>query len=118
MAKTLMSLSMLSFVLLLCFSSGTVRLVHGQKTWCVAKPSSDDTTLQNNLNYACTEIDCNAFIKGGPCYSPDIKISHASIAMNLYYQTKKRFHWNCDFNKSALVTLTDPSYDNCNYAYI
>ncbi|XP_077211499.1 glucan endo-1,3-beta-D-glucosidase-like [Tasmannia lanceolata] len=120
MAKTLMSLSMLSFVLLLCFSSGTTRLANGQvaqKTWCVAKPSLDDTALQNNLNYVCSEIDCSVFRMGGSCYSPDFKISHASIAMNLYYQTNKRHTWNCHFNNSGLIVLTDPSYDNCNYPY-
>ncbi|XP_077229753.1 major pollen allergen Ole e 10-like [Tasmannia lanceolata] len=112
-----MSLPMLSFVLLLCFSSGIVRLVHGQKTWCVAKPSSDDATLQNNINYACSQVDCSVLRQGCPCFYPDNKISHASISMNLYYQSKNRNIWNCHFSGSGLIVVTDPSYGSCTYPY-
>ncbi|KAF8413676.1 hypothetical protein HHK36_001668 [Tetracentron sinense] len=31
---------------------GTWRLVNGQKTWCVAKPTSDEATLIASINYA------------------------------------------------------------------
>ncbi|PON98574.1 X8 domain containing protein [Trema orientale] len=106
----------LPLLLLLSFTSETLLLVHGQKTWCVAKPSSDQATLLANINYACSQVDCRILQKGCPCSLPDSLINHASIAMNLYYQSKGRNHWNCDFRNSALVVVTDPSYGNCIYA--
>lgn len=80
-----------------------------QNTWCVAKPSSDEKTLLQNLNYACSNVDCNILKEGCPCFSPNNLMNHASIAMNLYYQSKGRNPWNCHFGNSALVVLTDPS---------
>ncbi|RWW51813.1 hypothetical protein BHE74_00041804 [Ensete ventricosum] len=80
-----------------------------QKTWCVAKPSSDDATLLENINYVCSQVDCSVLQRGFPCFYPDNLMSHASIAMNLYYQSRGRNPWNCFFNNSALVVTTDPS---------
>ncbi|KAL6529783.1 hypothetical protein OROGR_015406 [Orobanche gracilis] len=89
-----------------------------QKTWCVAKPSSDEQTLQNHINYVCIEQgqDCSIFKQRNPCFSPDTKINHASIAMNIYYQKNGRNKWNCDFKGTGLITTTDPSYGSCKYA--
>ncbi|XP_057461886.1 uncharacterized protein LOC130752108 [Actinidia eriantha] len=118
---------------------GTLKVVIGQidlckfsqivllKTWCVAKPSSNEATLLENINYACSQVDCRTLQKGCPCSSPDNLISHASIVMNLYYQCKGRNKWNCDFQigfflitylesrNSGLISLTDPSYGDCIY---
>lgn len=80
-----------------------------QKTWCVAKPSSDQATLMANINYACSQVDCQILRKGCPCAYPDNLMNHASIAMNLYYQANGRNWWNCDFRKSGLIVVTDPS---------
>ncbi|KAI6690259.1 hypothetical protein NL676_027087 [Syzygium grande] len=113
MAKALLSLS---FLIFLCFISGElVKIVHAQKTWCVAKPSSDQATLMANINYACSQVDCQILRKGCPCAYPDNLMNHASIAMNLYYQANGRNWWNCDFRKSGLIVVTDPSYGNCSY---
>ncbi|XP_058095231.1 glucan endo-1,3-beta-D-glucosidase-like [Magnolia sinica] len=119
MAKPAFSLPMLFLaVLIMSFSSGgTLRLVHGQRTWCVAKPSSDDATLLANINYACSQVDCTVLQKGWPCFYPDNLMSHASVAMNLYYQGKGRNPWNCNFKNSALVVMTDPSYGSCGYLF-
>ncbi|KAJ4765515.1 Carbohydrate-binding X8 domain superfamily protein [Rhynchospora pubera] len=117
MAKNGMCFSMLLF--LLCFISGigsTVQLVQGEKTWCIAKPSTDEATLLGNLNYACSQVDCSVLQRGKPCFNPDNLISHASLAMNLYYQSRGRNAWNCNFKNSALVVLTDPSYGGCVFA--
>ncbi|KAJ8534516.1 hypothetical protein K7X08_016244 [Anisodus acutangulus] len=103
------------FLLLSHISVGTLVLANEQKTWCVAKPSSDEKTLQENINYACSQVDCRILQKGCTCSSPDNLMNHASIAMNLYYQAKGRNHWNCHFGNSALVVLTDPSYVSCIY---
>uniref|UniRef100_A0A5B7BBK7 Putative glucan endo-1,3-beta-glucosidase n=1 Tax=Davidia involucrata TaxID=16924 RepID=A0A5B7BBK7_DAVIN len=77
-----------------------------QKTWCVAKPSSDQATLTANINYACSQVDCRVLQRGCPCFSPDNLVNHASIAMNLYYQSRGRNRWNCDFRNSALIVMT------------
>ncbi|MBA0879716.1 hypothetical protein Goshw_005490, partial [Gossypium schwendimanii] len=79
------------------------------KTWCIAKPSSDQATLLTNINYACSKVDCQIIQKGCPCFNPDYPINHASIAMNLYYQSMGRNVWNCDFKGSGLIVITDPS---------
>ncbi|KAI4333433.1 hypothetical protein L6164_018250 [Bauhinia variegata] len=105
------------FILLLSLiSGGNLIMVNGQKTWCVAKPSSDQATLLVNINYACSHVDCSIMNKGCPCYAPDNLMNHASIAMNIYYQSKGRNQWDCDFRGSALIVITDPSYGNCIYA--
>ncbi|OIV92473.1 hypothetical protein TanjilG_02236 [Lupinus angustifolius] len=87
-----------------------------QKTWCVAKPSSDQAALSSNINYICSQVDCKIIQSGNPCSTPDNIINKASIAMNLYYHAKGRNKWNCDFNNSGLIVITDPSYGNCTYA--
>ncbi|KAL6314273.1 hypothetical protein AAG906_016474 [Vitis piasezkii] len=105
------------FLLLLSFiSGGTLKMVNGEKTWCVAKPSSDQATLLANINYACSQVDCRVLQRGCPCFSPDNLMNHASIAMNLYYQSRGRNHWNCYFQNSAVIVMTDPSYGSCTYA--
>ncbi|KAJ6314361.1 hypothetical protein OIU78_017936 [Salix suchowensis] len=98
MAKAVAALSLLLLVLYLS-SGGDSARANEQKTWCVAKPSSDQATLLANINYACTHVDCQILQKGCPCFSPDSLINHASIAMNLYYQCKGRNQWNCDFQE-------------------
>ncbi|XP_030525187.1 glucan endo-1,3-beta-glucosidase-like [Rhodamnia argentea] len=113
MAKALVSVYLLVF---LCFRSGElVEMVNAQKTWCVAKPSSEQAALMANVDYACSQVDCQILQKGCPCSYPDNLINHASVAMNLYYSANGRNWWNCDFRKSGLVVMTDPSYGDCKY---
>ncbi|KAK4751244.1 hypothetical protein SAY87_004726 [Trapa incisa] len=109
MAKTaaLPILTMLFFLLFV--SGGIIEVVNAQKTWCVAKPSSDLPTLLANVNYACSQVDCSILQKGCPCFYPDNLMNHASIAMNMYYQAMGRNGWNCDFKNSGLIVFTDPS---------
>ncbi|KAK6134456.1 hypothetical protein DH2020_031795 [Rehmannia glutinosa] len=112
MAKAFTSL----FLVLLSLSSVNFNCaIKMQKTWCVAKPSSDQATLLENINYACAQVDCKILQKGCPCFSPDNLINHASVAMNLYYQSRGRNPWNCFFTNSALIVTTDPSYGSCIY---
>ncbi|XP_010540133.1 PREDICTED: major pollen allergen Ole e 10 [Tarenaya hassleriana] len=113
MAKSQISLCFIFFFLYLV--SGNFIMVNAQKTWCVAKPSSDQAALLENINYACSQVDCRIISRGCPCFSPDNLVSHASVAMNLYYHAKGRNQWNCYFNNSGLIVLTDPSYGSCTY---
>ncbi|KAF5201956.1 Glucan endo-1,3-beta-D-glucosidase [Thalictrum thalictroides] len=101
------------FMLILSFNTGGfVKLVNGdQKTWCVAKPSTEDSALQNNIDYVRIQgIDCSSYFErdGCPCFKPNTLINHASVAMNLYYQKNGRNHWNCNFTSSGLITTIDP----------
>ncbi|XP_028757703.1 glucan endo-1,3-beta-glucosidase 7 [Neltuma alba] len=84
--------------------------------WCVPKPGASDAQLQANLDYACGHgIDCSPIQYGGPCFEPNTVISHAAYAMNLYYQTSGRYPWNCDFSHTAMLSSSNPSYNNCVY---
>ena len=80
-----------------------------QGMWCVAKPSANDTILQSNIDFACSLVDCSSLREGGPCFEPDTLISHASVAMNLYYEANGKTYLNCLFRDSGLITVTDPS---------
>ncbi|XP_051115174.1 major pollen allergen Ole e 10 [Andrographis paniculata] len=89
-----------------------------QKTWCVAKASAEESVLMANIDYACSQpgVDCATVLrKGCPCFTPDTLLSHASLAMNLYYQSTGRNQWNCYFANSGLIVITDPSYGSCIY---
>ncbi|KAL6658839.1 hypothetical protein ACP70R_002879 [Stipagrostis hirtigluma subsp. patula] len=78
------------------------------KTWCVAKPSVDEATLKANLEFACSESDCSAIQGTGGCTRPESLPLRASVAMNAYYQARGRNTWNCFFNGTGLITITDP----------
>ncbi|KAK6268517.1 hypothetical protein QUC31_012677 [Theobroma cacao] len=124
MAKSIVSLPILCLLLLLSFNSGgLLKLANGQdKTWCVAKPSSNDTALASNINFACSQLgtlglSCNMIQQAGICYYPSTLINHASVVMNYYYQALGRHTWNCDFGGSALITISDPSYGSCQYGW-
>ncbi|KAJ4826624.1 hypothetical protein Tsubulata_002225 [Turnera subulata] len=101
----------LLLVFVLFNAGGIVKLANGQgKTWCVAKPSSTESELEDNTNFVCQYLDCKDVQKGGACYEPASYINHASVVMNLYYQAKGRFPWTCSFSNSGLITQTDPRY--------
>ncbi|KAK9077437.1 hypothetical protein SSX86_005774 [Deinandra increscens subsp. villosa] len=103
-----MAAKLFAFLFLL-LSVGTLRADEAEKTWCVAKPSSSESELLENVKYACDRVDCGILKKGGACFLPDNLINHASIAMNIYYQCNGRNTWNCHFGGSGLITVTDPS---------
>ena len=91
---------------------GSITKGHGtKKTWCVAKASTSEEELEASIEYACGEggVDCGPIREGGKCYHPNTLISHASFAINIYYQLHGRNSWNCDFNGHAMLTTTDPS---------
>ncbi|KAK8943968.1 hypothetical protein KSP40_PGU007681 [Platanthera guangdongensis] len=108
-SRASISLPFITFWLLLLFlnSGGAPNIKEEQKTWCVAKPSTSEAALNANLNFACAHVDCLVLQK--ECAFPESLISHASIAMNLYYQANGRNSWNCFFSDSALIVVTDPS---------
>ncbi|KAI4972653.1 major pollen allergen Ole e 10-like [Hordeum vulgare subsp. vulgare] len=88
------------------------------KTWCVAKPSTGEAALRANLEFACSESDCSAIQGTGGCSALNggVLLSRASVAMNAYYQARGRNSWNCFFNATGIISITDPSLGTCKYA--
>ncbi|KAM7515302.1 hypothetical protein LguiA_004885 [Lonicera macranthoides] len=123
MAKSFLSLPILSLFIALFFNSGgTLSLAHEQaheqKAWYLVKPSTSDEALYNIINNACDHVDCGAVKKGGSCFYPYTLLNHASVVMNIYYQNQGRKYGKCNFTDHALISLTDPSYGDCKYEYV
>ncbi|KAK8618557.1 hypothetical protein V6N13_132545 [Hibiscus sabdariffa] len=123
MANSTVSLPVFFYLLLLLsFDSGILlKLANGQgKTWCVAKPSTDDAALASNIESACNYFgtkrqNCSQIQLGGACYDPNTPINHASFVMNAYYQDNHAQEHACYFTNSGLITISDPSYGSCRY---
>ncbi|XP_021294934.1 glucan endo-1,3-beta-glucosidase 4-like isoform X1 [Herrania umbratica] len=117
MAKPSFTLPIFSLFVLfsLLYSGSPLKMANGQKTWCIANPLSSDSELAANIEYVCSQLDCRLIEPDGPCFEPDTQMHHASYVMNLYYQTYGRHRANCDFRRSGVVSLTDPSYGNCTF---
>lgn len=82
----------------------------GSGKWCVAKSDANDAALQANIDYVCSSgLDCKPIQAGGVCYNPNTVRSHASYAMNAYYQFNGPHDFNCDFNHTGVITSSDPS---------
>ncbi|XP_065636145.1 glucan endo-1,3-beta-glucosidase 12 isoform X2 [Quercus suber] len=88
-----------------------------QKLWCVAKPSVPAETLQEALDYACSEggADCEEIQPQGNCYHPDTVVAHASYAFNSYWQKNKRKGGTCGFGGTAMLINADPSFLHCRF---
>ncbi|KAG6607245.1 Glucan endo-1,3-beta-glucosidase, partial [Cucurbita argyrosperma subsp. sororia] len=88
----------------------------GGRKWCVPKTDASDEALQKNIDYVCSSgVDCGPIQAGGACYDPNTVRSHASYAMDAYFQSSGRHDFNCDFNHTGVLTSTDPSYKACSY---
>ncbi|KAH7373075.1 hypothetical protein KP509_17G035900 [Ceratopteris richardii] len=89
------------------------------KEWCVVKAGAKAADVQAAMEWACMQVgtDCKPTQVGQPCYMPNTVVSHASYAMNAYFQSQGRHPWNCDFKGTAMVVKKDPSYGSCTYPY-
>ncbi|KAF5742672.1 putative Glucan endo-1 3-beta-glucosidase precursor [Tripterygium wilfordii] len=83
----------------------------GGKKWCVPKPNISDQALQANIDYVCSlgSVDCKPIQAGGACFDPNNIRSHASFAMNSYFQKTGGGDSSCDFSHTGVVTTADPS---------
>ncbi|XP_043715392.1 major pollen allergen Ole e 10-like isoform X2 [Telopea speciosissima] len=109
----------------LCFAACTESRVVAKEgkqgkeinTWCIVKPSTNEMKLRDNIDYSCKQVgvDCSLIAENGICYNPINLVSHASVAMNLYYKSVGKHHWNCYFNGTALIVTQDPSVGPCMY---
>ncbi|KAI3876770.1 hypothetical protein MKX03_037437 [Papaver bracteatum] len=87
------------------------------KQWCVPAGDVSDEFLQHNIDYVCSlgSVSCQPIQDTGVCFDPNTIRSHASFAMNAYYQTFGHEPLNCDFSGTGVVVNTDPSYGTCEY---
>jgi hypothetical protein len=70
-----------------------------------------EDNLQAALDYACGlgRADCVPIQSGQACFQPNTRSSHASYAMNSYYQNHANSPDSCDFLGTGVLTTTDPS---------
>ncbi|MCO5580271.1 hypothetical protein L7F22_034137 [Adiantum nelumboides] len=92
-------------------------MTSGNATWCIVEPSMSSTLLQQILLYCCGEggADCKPIQPRGSCFKPNSLVSHASYAMNSYYQRQGRNDCDCNFNGGGMISTTNPSYGECTY---
>ncbi|XP_062012789.1 glucan endo-1,3-beta-glucosidase 1-like [Rosa rugosa] len=83
--------------------------------WCIAKPTAPYSLLQMNIDFACSQVDCSVIQTGGECQLPDTIMNHASVAMNLYYQSFGRTDLSCYFKSTGMIVIDDPSFGTCLY---
>ncbi|KAG9459926.1 hypothetical protein H6P81_004434 [Aristolochia fimbriata] len=95
----------------------TEQTVAGGNTWCIAKPPTSDAKLEDNINFSCTEsgMNCDPIHMGGDCYEPYTLVSHASVAMNIYYKCHQQQPNACFFNGTGIIVQDDPSYGTCRF---
>ncbi|XP_078429029.1 O-Glycosyl hydrolases family 17 protein [Wolffia australiana] len=86
-------------------------------TWCVASSNATELELQSALDWACGSgnVDCAAIQPSQPCFQPDNLLSHASFALNSYFQQNGAKDVACNFGGIGLKTTKNPSYDKCMY---
>uniref|UniRef100_A0A1D1Y2U4 glucan endo-1,3-beta-D-glucosidase n=1 Tax=Anthurium amnicola TaxID=1678845 RepID=A0A1D1Y2U4_9ARAE len=86
-------------------------------TWCVASSTAGESDLQKALDWACGpgNIDCSAIQPSQPCFKPDTLVSHASYAINSYFQQNGDTDIACSFGGTGVKTTKNPSYDQCMY---
>lgn len=94
--------------------TGSGRIVAGNTTnatWCIAKSGSTEQSLQDALDYACGQgaANCTAIQNGASCWLPNTVQSHASFAMNSYFQANGDDQASCNFKGMGQVTYIDPS---------
>lgn len=89
---------------------GTLKSFDGA-TWCISSSSANETDIQKALDWACGSgnVDCSPIQSGQPCSLPDSLSSHASYALNNYYQKNGHSSMACNFGGTRNITTNNPS---------
>lgn len=72
------------------------------------KPAATDPVLEKGLNYTCSIADCGPMQLYGSCFYPNTLIHYTYFAMNAYYHASGSLKFDCNFNSSRFIALTDP----------
>lgn len=85
--------------------------------WCVAKPTVPEDKLQEAMDFACGAggADCEQIRPNGDCFNPDNLVAHASYAFNSYWQKTKQSGGSCQFDGTAILINSDPSFLQCRF---
>ncbi|KAI5077237.1 hypothetical protein GOP47_0007061 [Adiantum capillus-veneris] len=108
-------------ILALALLAAGARAEESAPVYCVAKPDSDSSKLQEALDWTCGKgnslgsVDCSAIQSGGSCFQPDTLTNHASYAFTLYYYHQSTASHACDFKGLATLTSSNPSSGTCVY---
>lgn len=102
---------------------GSVDIVTGANitdsngTWCIASSTASESQLQSALDWACGSgnVDCSPIQPSQPCFKPDSSVSHASYAINSFYQRNGATDVACRFGGIGVKTTKNPSYESCLY---
>ncbi|XP_078149889.1 O-Glycosyl hydrolases family 17 protein isoform X2 [Carex rostrata] len=86
--------------------------------FCVANSSMPVSALKQGLDWACGpgSANCSVIQPGKPCYQSDNIVAVASYAYNDYYHKTQASGGTCNFNNTAMLTSTDPSFGSCIFA--
>ncbi|MCD7455147.1 hypothetical protein HAX54_027223 [Datura stramonium] len=70
--------------------------------WCVPKPSSCGRATAKIVSTLCVMKGWLAVsTKSGSCFYPNTTINHASVVMNMYYQSNLTHPVSCWFRKQC-----------------
>ncbi|KAJ3674607.1 hypothetical protein LUZ60_005223 [Juncus effusus] len=86
--------------------------------FCVANGNATAGALKQGLDWACGpgSANCSEIQPGQPCYQADNIVAVASYAFNDYYHRTQASGGTCNFNNTAMLTSTNPSYGSCIFA--
>ncbi|OMP02390.1 Glycoside hydrolase, family 17 [Corchorus olitorius] len=102
------------------FGQGSKHLVNAQfveylsPKWCVVNNNKDLSNATARVSEACSVADCTALAPGGSCSNISWP-GNISYAFNSYYQQHDQRADSCDFGGLGLITIVDPSVDDCRF---
>ncbi|CAL8148074.1 unnamed protein product [Prunus armeniaca] len=112
MAKLALPGPVISLLLLFFFLGGSGPPLPQEKedTWCVSKPGTPNSALQNIINFACGILkEWSEIQEHGSCYFPNTLINHATFAMNLNYKTDGRYDEGSRLDPTVLMAIDEGS---------
>lgn len=87
-----------------------------ERKWCILKPSTklNEPNVATSVSYACEHADCSSLGYGTSCGDLDARAT-ISYAFNQFYQISNQLEAACTFNRTSMITKSDPSVGNCRF---